>query len=506
MIYLKKDIQHKIESAKSGVKEFQLVSKKSASRGRIASMFLSLVVLILSGCKSLDTNVKTAEKPLPSAFQNNTNNGENVADINWREYFGDSLLNNLIDTALVWNPDLNIALQRIEVARASEKHVRGSLLPQVSVGTLSGIRKYGLYTMDGAGNITTEMLPGMIVPTHLPDLNFGLQSAWELDIWGKLRNQRKAAAANFLASVEGTHFIVSSLINDIAIAYYTLIALDNELEIIRDFVLKQEEALAVIQLQKESGRANELAVQQFQAQVLNSRAMDYETRQRIVEAENLINFLIGRYPQAIERNRNDLFDDLPREIAAGIPPQLLSNRPDIRQAELEVVAGKCDLKAAKAAFLPNLNITASIGYQAFNAEYLMMSPSSIFYTALGGLVAPIINMNALKARFNTAKASQLEAMYEYQKTILNGFVEVANELSNLENLQEIVSLKQEQSEVLASSVETSTELFRSAKAGYIEVLLAQQNALQTQIELIEVSKRQRIATVNLYKALGGGWR
>jgi multidrug efflux system outer membrane protein len=184
---------------------------------------------------------------------------------------------------------------------------------------------------------------------------------------------------------------------------------------------------------------------------------------------------------------------------------LLANRPDVREAEHQIEASKFDLKAARAAFFPNFNITATLGYQAFNPEFLFQTPASLAYSLFGTVVAPLINMNALKAQFNTAKANQLTAMYNYQETILNGYVEVANELSNIQNLEQIHSRKKQQSEALKQSVETSDELYKSARATYLEVLIAQQNALQANLELIDVIKQQRIATVKIYKALGGGW-
>ncbi|MDO9142389.1 MAG: TolC family protein, partial [Methylobacter sp.] len=211
-------------------------------------------------------------------------------------------------------------------------------------------------------------------------------------------------------------------------------------------------------------------------------------------------------PQPIERAKNVFFNGVPQQISAGVPSQLLENRPDVRAAEFQIEASKFDLKAAKAAFFPNFNITASFGFQAFNPEFLFMSPASIAYSVMGTLVAPLINMNALKAQFNTAKANQLTAMYNYQKTILNAYVEVANELSNIQNLQQVNTLKKQQSEVLEQSVDTSKELYKYARASYLEVLLAQQSALQSNIELIHVAKQQRISTINIYKALGGGWR
>jgi NodT family efflux transporter outer membrane factor (OMF) lipoprotein len=333
-----------------------------------------------------------------------------------------------------------------------------------------------------------------------------LQSSWEIDVWGKLENQRKSAVSNYLSSIEATNFVISNLVADVAIYYNELLALDHELDIVRQTIQKQQEALEIIKLQKEAGRANELAVQQFRAQLLDTQVLENQVLQQISEAENQINFLLGRYPQPVERAKNVFFKTGPQVILSGIPSQLLANRPDIREAEFQVEASKFDLKAAKAAFYPNFNITASLGFQAFNPEFLFTSPASLAYSLAGTLVAPIINMKSLEAAFNTAQASQLAAMYRYQKTILNAYVEVANQLSSIKSLQQINTLKQQQSEALKQSVESANELYKAARASYLEVLIAQQSALQSNLELINVTKRQRMATITIYKALGGGWK
>jgi multidrug efflux system outer membrane protein len=470
-----------------------------------SSLIVSILSVTLSGCETLNTSLSIPEKEIPESFPNQKST-TTIATINWRQYFADPLLVKLIDTAIANNIDLQMALQRIEVSRSSVKLKNGALLPKVDLSVGGGVRKFGLYTMDGAGNATTEITPGQTVPENLPDIFLGLQASWEVDIWGKLRNQRKSAVSQYLASMEGTNFVISNLVADVAIYYNELLALDNELSIIRQTLQKQQEALEVIRLQKEAGRANELAVQQFYAQLLNSQVLKKQALQQITETENKINFLLGRYPQPIRRVKEVLFSAIPQQISSGIPSQLLANRPDIREAEFQIAASKFDLKAAKAAFFPNFNIMATLGFQAFSPEFLFTSPASLAYSLMGTLVAPLINMNALKAQFNTAKANQLTAMYNYQKTILNGYVEVANQLSKIQNLQQIHSLKKQQSDVLKNSVETSKELYKSARASYLEVLIAQQSALQANLELIDVIKHQRVSTVSIYKALGGGWR
>ena len=462
----------------------------------------------LTGCSSLNTALSIPEKTLPDTFTQTVdkNEGITVASVNWREYFTDNNLQNLLDEAVKNNPDLQMALQRIEISRSSIKLANGVLLPQVSLNVGGSVRRFGLYTMDGAGNSTTQITPGQTIPTNLPDMYLGMQSSWEIDIWEKLRHQRESAISTYLASVEGTNFVISTLVADVASYYTELLALDNELALVQQTITKQQEALEVIQLQKEVGRANELAVQQFHAQLLNTKILEKNIQQQVIEVENKINFLLGSYPKPIKRNKDVFARELPAQIASGFPSQLLANRPDIREAEFKIEASKFDLQAAKAAFYPNFNITASLGFQAFNPEFLFSSPASIAYSVFGTLVAPIINMNALKAQFNTAQANQLTAMYHYQKTVLNAYVEVANQLVAIQNLQEINLLKTQQNALLKKSVGTSGELYRTARATYLEVLLAQQNALKSNIELISVIKQQRLSAINIYKALGGGWK
>jgi len=469
-------------------------------------IYTVILLVAFSGCKTLDTNLSVSERRIPESFDN-TVDTVSIARINWQRFFADEVLVNLIDTALMSNFEVQIALQRIQIARSGVRFQTGELFPKFDVNGSIGTTRYGKYTESGQGNATTPYPDdsNRLIPNPVPDYLTGITTTWEADFWGKLRNQRRAAISNALASVEGKNFIVSNLVADISMAYYELLALDNELEIIRQTIQQQNEALEIVKVQKESGRANDLAVQQFQSQLLNSKSSEKEVLQQISETENKINFLIGRFPQAIERNREALLIENLEQLSSGIPSELLSMRPDIREAEFQVQVSKFDLKAAKAAFLPSFNLTAAFGFQSFNPKFLFAAPASLSYAAVGGLVAPLLNLNTLKMQFNTAKASQLSAMYNYQKTILNAYVEVANEISRIGNLKEIDAFKSEQNQLLAASVETSSELYKTGKANYLEVLMAQQNSLQTQLELIGVKKRQRIAVVNLYKALGGGW-
>jgi outer membrane protein TolC len=192
-------------------------------------------------------------------------------------------------------------------------------------------------------------------------------------------------------------------------------------------------------------------------------------------------------------------------MRAGIPSQLLTNRPDIKQAELDLMAAKLDVKVAKANFYPTLDITATLGLEAFNATYLITKPESMLFYMAGGLVGPLINRNAIKANYYTANARQIQAVYNYERTILSGYIEVANQLSNINNLAKSYDLRSKQVAALTESIGISIRLFKSARADYMEVLLTQRDALESKFDLVETKMQQMNAMVNIYRALGGGW-
>jgi outer membrane protein, multidrug efflux system len=460
---------------------------------------------LLAGCKSIPTTTVNSTNKIPTIFTTGSDT-TSLATLSWKEYFADSSLITLIDSALINNPDALITLQRIEQAKAGVQFAKGAQLPVAGAMAVPKITRYGLYTMDGAGNITTDILPGEIIPLNLPDFLVGFQTAWEVDVAGKLKNRKKAAVARYLASVEGRNWLVTNLVAEVASAYYELVSLDQELALIRQTIAIQQNAFNSVSIQKQAGVANELAVKQFKAQLLNSQAMELEVQQLIVLAENKINFLLGRYPQPVVRSGNSFEQALPSQIQTGIPSDLLRHRPDIRQAEFEVLASKADTRAARAAFYPSFMITGGVGFQAFKPRLLFTTPESFVFNAIGSLSAPLLNRSAIKAEFNAANAYQLEAVYNYQKSILTAYVEVHNELLNIQNLNSVFSLKSEEVTTLTEAIETSNDLFRTGRATYLEVLLTQQNLLTAKLDLINVKQNQFLATINVYKALGGGWR
>lgn len=470
-------------------------------------LFSTLLCLVwLSSCKPAEVVRQDRLLPMPDTFAGTTQDTTASAVINWREYFQDPYLISLIDTALANNLDLRITWQRIEAAKAGVLAAKGALLPTVEAAASAGMIKFGRYTMDGAGNRNTEMIDDKDIPVHLPDFFAGLQSSWEVDIWGKLRNRRGAAVSRLLASIEGRNFVQTNLIAEVAVAYYELLALDAGLAIIDENIAIQENALELVRVQKEAGIANQLAVEQFEAQLLGLRGQRIEVEQLIVETQSYLNFLCGRYPQPVQRSQAEFLDTEPAPLLSGVPAQLLRNRPDIRSAEHELAASKADLNAARALFFPTVEIQGLLGFQAFRPGLLFTRPESFAYNFIGGLAAPLLNRRAIQAEFNAASAYQLEALYAYQETILDAYIEVHNGLAAIRNLERTLDLKRSAAEAFTRSIGTSNELFRTSRASYLEVLLAQQNALNARLDLVEVKKRQLQTGIGVYRALGGGWR
>jgi NodT family efflux transporter outer membrane factor (OMF) lipoprotein len=426
--------------------------------------------------------------------------------IQWRNFFIDKNLVTLIDTALKNNQDLMITLQEIDIAKNDIRFRRGALKPTVGARVGAGVEKVGRYTSQGAGDASTEIKPGMEVPDPLMDYTAAAYATWEVDIWKKLRNAKKAAITRYLSTVEGKNFVITNLVAEVANSYYELLSLDNQLDIIRQNIGLQKNALEIVKIQKEAARVTELAVQKFQAEVLKSQSMEFDILQKIKETENSINFLLARYPEEIVRDKSNFLTLVPAAVNAGIPSQLLANRPDIKQAELDLAAAKLDVKVARAEFYPSFDISAVLGFQAFKPSYLVKFPESLLYSLAGDLAGPLVNRSAIKAEFNNANSRQLQAMYNYERSILNAYLDVSTQLSKIDNLGKSYDLKSKEVDVLTRSIDISNTLFTSARADYFEVLMTQRDAFESKLELVETKKEQLNAVVNMYRDLGGGWQ
>jgi outer membrane protein, multidrug efflux system len=465
---------------------------------------ISCLSLLYTACIGPTVVPRAENKTTPERYGNSADT-LNSGKIKWRDFFKDPYLTVLIDTALKNNQELNIMLQEINVAQNEVRARKGEYLPFVDIVGGAGVEKVGQYTRAGTVEENFEIQPGKKFPDPLPDFMLGADLSWQVDIWKKLRNAKKAAVFRYLATAEGRNFMVTNLISEIAGSYYELMALDNQLEILRTNIEIQQNALAIVKLQKLAAKVTELAVRRFEAEVLKNQSRQYYIVQQIIETENRINFLIGRFPAPVARNSQTFINLVPDSIDTGVPSQLLQNRTDIKQAELQLAASKLDVKSTKANFYPSLNITAGVGVQAFKTSLLFSTPESMLFALAGSLAQPLINRNAIKSFYNSANSKQVQAVYNYERTILNAYIEVANQLSNISNLKTSYDLRAQQVQTLTQSIDISTRLFKSARADYMEVLLTQRDALESRFELIETKKQQLNAVIMMYQALGGGW-
>ncbi len=470
------------------------------SSKRLMSWAVGLSLVAVGCVPSLQDNPpREPHREVPSSF-GGAGQATSAAQQTWSQIFSSPELQELIAIALQNNQELNLQLQEIIIARNEAYARTGEYRPRVEAGAGIGIEKVGEHTSQGVGDEQAGLAQ------NLGDFSFGLRGSWEVDVWRKLRNGAKAANLRYLATIEARNFLVTQLIAEIGRSYFELVAIDSQLEILTRNIEIQTSAVDVVRIQWQAARVTALAVQRFEAEVLKNQSKRYELEQERIRTENRINFLVGQYPQPIRRNSAEFRQVLPPAIGVGLPSDLLTNRPDVRAAELALEAAKLDVAAAKASFYPSFTIDAELGYRAFNPLHLLATPASVAYGVAGGLVAPLINRRAIKAQYRTANAMQLQAVIRYEQTVLQAFTDVASQLAAVANLARAFEIQQKQVDTLAKAVDTSNLLFQSTRADYMELLLTRRDSLEAEMELVETKKQQFLAMVNIYQTLGGGWR
>lgn len=462
-------------------------------------------LFIAFSCGIPKVTIKENQVNVPSSFTANSKAISNDAKVKWKDFFEDKNLQQLIDSALVNNKELNILMQKVAMSQNEIQAKTGEYLPSVGFGAGADLDKVGKYTRNGAVEENLNIREEEKFPEPLTNYKFGLYSSWELDVWKKLRNAKKVAVMEFMASQEGKNYLITNLVAEISSSYFELIALDSQLKNLEQNIEIQKNALEIVKLLKESARTTQLAVKRFEAEVQKNQSEIYNLKQDIVETENKINFLVGRTPRPVIRSTANFLEMQPKLVQVGLPADILENRPDIKKAQLEMEAAKLNVKVAKANFYPSFGLKAGVGYEAFNPKFLLSTPTSLLYSLAGEAIMPLVNRNAIKAEYKNASAKQIQTVYEYEQTILNAYTEVVNQMSKIDNLQQSFKLKDDQVKALNESIDIANQLFQSARADYMEVLLTQRDALEAKTALIETRKNQMLAVVNLYKALGGGW-
>lgn len=414
-----------------------------------------------------------------------------MAEKPWRELFTEEHLQKLIQEGLSNNLDLQIAVQRVQEAEAYFSQSKAALLPGISAqGTETYIRNPKSIYPDGPREINTDQL--------------GVQASWEIDLWGKLRASKRSAYASLLASDAGRKAVQTRLVANIVSAYYALVGLDAKLDITQQTVKNSMDLVETMKALKESGRVTGAAVVQSEAARYAAEVTIPDLNQQIRETENALCLLLGRTPGHIERGTLD-GQALTPVLQVGVPAQLLDNRPDVVQAEYQVMNAYELTNSARAYFYPALTLTASTGFAAKDLSSLL-DPASFAANVVGGLTQPLFSKRANITRLKVAKAQQQEALLNLRNVLLNAGDEVHNALGSYESAMHKMELRQKQLDALNKSVDYTKELLNYGSATYTEVLNAQTSLLAAQLSNVNDRLQQLNAVVTLYRALGGGWK
>ncbi|MFP3835314.1 efflux transporter outer membrane subunit [Chryseobacterium sp. SIMBA_028] len=418
-----------------------------------------------------------------------------IANVSWKEIFTDPILQGHISKALDNNLDIRIALQSINSAEAYLKQSKAAYQPTLSIGP-----NYTFQTQ----SINTQF--GQIIGERRYVNQFDITGSigWEADIWGKLKAQEKAQLATYLGTVAAHKAVKSSLVASIASAYYQLLTFDAQKKIITETIAVREKNLETTKALKSSGSLTEVAVQQSEALVFNAKSLLIDIDTQIQLLENTMSLLMGESSHTIERSTLE-GQNLPSDVKLGYPTQLLANRPDVMRAEYTLMNAFELTKAAKAQFYPTLKLTGSGGLQSVDIDHLF-SVNSLFANVVAGLAQPILNKRQIKTNYDVSLANQETAYLNFRKTVLTAGKEVSDAIRVFSVQDSFIELKQKELNAYKKSVDYSQELVNYGMANYLEVLNASVNSLNAELNISNAQYNKMKAAVELYQALGGGWK
>jgi multidrug efflux system outer membrane protein len=416
-----------------------------------------------------------------------------LADISWDKIFTDLILQQHIQKGLQNNFDIRIAIQNITAAEASLKQARAGYLPTLNANadwTHQELSKNSQFGRIFNGSIDQYQLTA----------NLG----WEADIWGKIRSNKRAANASYLQTIAANQAVKTQVITDIAATYYQLLSLDAQLKLAEETLGNRNESIDVIKALKEAGSVNEVGVKQTEAQKFSTELIIEDLKNNIVVLENYMSLLLGEAPHAIERSTFDA-QQLNPEIKLGFSASLLRNRPDVVAAEYNLITNFELTNVARSNFYPTFRITATGGLQSIELKE-WFSTNSLFANIVTGLTQPIFNQRQNRTRLEIAKAQQEQAYVQFEQALVNASREVSDALAQYNNETKKLSIREQQVDALTQAAGYSDELLEYGMVNYLEVLTAKDNALNSQLNLIDNRYRQFEAVINLYRALGGGWK
>jgi len=455
---------------------------------------LSLVaLLVLSGCL-LGPNYERPAVDAPPAFRFAESDAKDLVNTAWWEQFQDPALNALIATALADNKDVKIAAARVEQFLGQFETTRSQLFPQVAAG------------FDAQRQRTTQRGPTPLPLGISPVFNqfqATLSASWEIDFFGKLRRQTEAARANLLSSEEGRRATILTLVASVASSYVNLLSLDRQLDIAKSTVASRAASVNVFQLRFSGGEVSQMELAQSQSEYQASLATIPQIELQIAQQEDALSILLGHNPEVIARDRE--LDDLALPaVPAGLPSELLERRPDLRQAEQDLIAANALIGAARALYFPSISLTGLFGSASTQFSSLFTGPARVWSYA-GAATLPIFTAGSISGQVKQAEAQQQQALFQYQKSIQVAFQEVADALVSLQKTREQLVVQGSQVDALRSYARLARLRFEGGYTSYIEVLDAERSLFNAQLSYAQMQGVVFTSTVSLYKAMGGGW-
>lgn len=469
-------------------------------------------VLTFAACSAPKISDKLSAAKLPENFDVQTKKSVDsltaFIPLKTETFFKDPKLEQILKKAITQNPDYLMMQERILIANSHLKVAKLALLPSLDLVADASGTHYGKYTMDGVGNYDTNFSQNISERQRInedvtPNLFLGGKVSWEADIWGKLSNRKKAAQQRFFASQQGMRLLQTRLLGDVADLYFKLIALDKQAAIYDDNLKTQERALDIVSAQRSVGKATELAVQQFNAQNNNIHAETSELKLSIDQTEKALLTLLGEYGGKIDRSNDFLtghLEVLNQKISVD---SIIHKRPDVSEAYFELMASNADAKAARAAFFPTLNLGGYAGFNSFSFN-TFFDAGSFAWQILGGLTAPVLNKGQIKQEMYVSNRRQEISFLQYQNSVTTAFNELSALLHRNEAFQDVLKYKLKEIDHLEIAVNVSNDLYLSGYANYLEIINAQKNKLQAELDFVDIQLRNANSQVLLYKALGGG--
>lgn len=417
-----------------------------------------------------------------------------LGNVSWDKLFTDPILQGHIKKGLQNNLDIKIAMQTIAAAQANMKQGKAGYFPTIGLGADWTHQELSKNTQLGA----------LASDRSVDQYQFAGNLSWEADIWGKIRSNKRAANASYLQTIAANQAVQTQLIADIASTYFQLMALDAQLKVVDSTLGNRIKSIETIKGLKDAGNVNEVGVKQTEAQLYGTQIIKEDLKNSIYILENTMSILLGEAPRKIERSTFDN-QKVAADIALGVPAMALRKRPDVIAAEYNLISNFELTNAAKSSFYPSLKITASGGFQSIDLKE-WFSANSMFANIVTGLTQPIFNQRQIKTRYEVAKANQEKAYLQFEQSLLNAGKEVSNALQQYNNETTKLDIRTKQVDALVAAAGYSDELLNYGLLNYLEVLTAKDNALNTQLDLINNQYSQYNAVIMLYKALGGGWQ